>query len=463
MWPFAKALLAGLCLILFPVAAGADDASGSFGVVSDIHFNPFQPPELARELRTIDTSRWSAQFSKFPAERASQWGSDTNFVLLQSALGAIAERFADVDFVLYPGDLLSHNFETDAASAFDVAVGSVEQRRFAERTARFVIESLTSALPHKPLIVALGNTDSECGDYEIAPGGEFLAQTAEFVRNAAGNERVAADFNESYRAGGYYALRHPTVENGVIIVLNDILWSREYANRCGGDERDAARLQLQWLRSKLAEQAARDAIVWIVHHIPWGIDAYSTLHTKALSCRAGIVPFLRDDVAGELVDLLRSHAKRMEINFSGHIHSDDFRLLLDEDGQAVAVDKIVPAISPVFGQNPGFQLFTYDVESGKPLDYTTYYLSDLPSLSSTVSGDWRQEYVFSEAYGQKEFSVQAVATLWRDLARPGLVRDAYRRDYNQRHEPLSAADLPAYACAIANLDPESFAQCHCAP
>ncbi|MBW8640084.1 metallophosphoesterase [Hoeflea sp. WL0058] len=463
MWSFAKALLAGLGLILLPVTASAADPSGSFGVVSDIHFDPFQPPQLARDLRTIDTGRWSEQFSRFPAEPASQWGSDTNFVLLQSALGAIAERLADVDFVIYPGDLLSHSFETDAASAFDVAVGSVEQRRFAERTARFVIASLTGALPDKPLIVALGNTDSECGDYEIEPGGEFLAETAEFVRNAAGSERVAADFNESYRAGGYYALRHPTVENGVILVLNDILWSRKYANRCGGNGQDAARLQLQWLRSKLAEQAANDAIVWIVHHIPWGIDAYSTLHSKARNCRAGIVPFLREDVTGDLVDLLRSHAGRMEMNFSGHIHSDDFRLLLDKDGQAVAVDKIVPAISPVFGQNPGFQLFTYDVRSGKPLDYVTYYLSNLSSLSSTVAGDWRQEYVFSEAYGETEFSVQAVARVWKDLARPGLVRDAYRRDYNQRHKPLSTADLPAYACAIANLDVESFAQCHCAP
>ncbi len=463
MRSFAKALIACLGLVLLSGAAVSADPSGSFGVVSDIHFDPFQPPQMARDLRTVDISQWTAHFSKFPGERASQWGNDTNFVLLQSALHAIAARMADADFVIFPGDLLSHNFEADAASAFDVAIGSVEQRHFAERTARFVIEALNRALPGKPLIVALGNTDSECGDYAIEPGGEFLGQTAEFVRNAAGSERVTADFEESYRAGGYYAVRHPTVDEAVILVLNDVLWSREYANKCGSGGQDAAWRQLQWLRAKLAEQAAKDAKVWIVHHIPWGIDAYSTLHAQAKSCRAGIVPFLREDISGPLVALLQSHAETMEINFSGHIHSDDFRLLLDEDGRAIAVDKIVPAISPVFGQNPGFQLFSYDVQSGKPLDYTTYYLSNLETLSTDVAGDWRQEYVFSEAYGQKEFSVQSVARLWKDLARPGLARDVYTRDYNQGHEPLAATDLTAYACAIANLDTESFARCHCAP
>lgn len=463
MRPFAKALIACLGLVLLPGAAASADPSGSFGVVSDIHFDPFQPPQLARDLRTVDISQWTAHFSKFPAERASQWGSDANFVLYQSALENMTGRMADADFVVFSGDLLSHDFHKDAASAFDVANGSMEQRRFADRTARFVIRSLTSALPDKPLIVALGNTDSECGDYEIEPGGEFLAHTAEIVRNAAGGDRVAEDFDESYSAGGYYAVNHPTVEGGVIIVVNDILWSRKYANRCGGDGTDAAWRQLRWLRAKLAEQAAKDAIVWIVHHIPWGIDAYSTLQARAQSCPDGVVPFLREDIAGAFLDLLRSHAGTIRISLSGHIHSDDFRLLLDEDGRAVAVDKIVPAISPVFGQNPGFQLFTYDVETGMPLDYTTHYLSNLETLSTDVAGDWRQEYVFSEAYGQKEFSVQSVAQLWKDLARPGLARDVYTRDYNQRHEPLASADLSAYACAIANLDTESFARCHCAP
>ncbi|MFO7669677.1 MAG: hypothetical protein R6W31_08475, partial [Bacteroidales bacterium] len=172
-----------------------------------------------------------------------------------------------------------------------------------------------------------------------------------------------------------------------------ILWSRVYQNRCGATGLQEAGKQLAWLRSQLAEQQARRSTVWLVHHIPWGIDAYSTLHSQADRCASGIVSFLRDDISGELFALLRQYAGTITASFSAHTHYDDFRLLMDHSGKPVLIDKMVPAISPIFGQDPGFQVFNYDLARGTPLDYTSYYLANLDVLSSSVTGDWRERYV----------------------------------------------------------------------
>ena len=461
MLRFLALTLAILCgLLPLPMVFAAEPA-GTFALVSDIHFDPFDPPELARSLETGDGRTWMSRIGAMPDRAASRWGSDTNHVLLASALAGISGIAAGVDFAIVPGDLLAHDFETRTADALDVAVGSHRQREFARRTTEFVAGALASAVPGKPVILALGNNDSECGDYEIEPGGGYLDASLETVRRLAGPELVDADFEETYRAGGYYAVRHPTVKDTTILVVNDILWSEKYRNTCGTTGLAGARSQMRWLSAQLAGQKAAGRKVWLVHHIPWGIDPFSTAHAKADSCPARTVAFLNAEFAGDFLALLRDNADIIQASFSGHIHTDDFRVLLDESGVPVQLDKVAPAISPVYGQNPGFQIFSYDRHTGVPLDYTSYYLANLASLTTTLAGEWREEYVFSQAYGFDAYSPASVAKLGRDLDRPGPVRTAYTENYNQRHEPLALDMLPAYACAIEHLDPQAFGDCYC--
>ncbi len=149
------------------------------------------------------------------------------------------------------------------------------------------------------------------------------------------------------------------------------------------------------------------------------------------------------------------------MSLSGHIHFDDYRLLTDATGKAVETDKVVPAISPIFGQNPGFEMFSYDLKTGVPTDFTTTYLANLPSLSTTVAGDWREEYRFAKAYGLPGYSVESVAALWKGLDQPGQIRDAYIDLYNVGKGTLGADDLKGYACAVGHLDPSSYAACYC--
>ena len=105
----------------------------------------------------------------------------------------------------------------------------------ATKTTVFVAYALAGALGGKPAIVALGNEDSICGDYKVEPGGPYLAATRETVRRLVGAERLDSDFAETWAAAGYYAARHPTVANGSIVVLNDVVWSPHYQDTCGSN------------------------------------------------------------------------------------------------------------------------------------------------------------------------------------------------------------------------------------
>ena len=271
-------VLAGLGIAACP--ALADDPTGTFAVVSDIHFDPFDPPTFAKTLAATDTEDWDSRFAGLADQTLSDYGRDTNHALFASSLTAIADAAARADFAIVPGDLLAHDFQKNAGAALGVPAASNTVDAFAERTTIFVANALREALPGKPIIVALGNNDADCGDYRIEPGGPYLTGTREVVRRLAGADRVAPDFDETYTSGGYYAVHHPTVPNTLILVLNDVLWSAEYENSCGITGLAAADAMMAWLRVRLAEQKAAGGRVWMVHHIPWGIDPYSTLHSK---------------------------------------------------------------------------------------------------------------------------------------------------------------------------------------
>src|SRR5260370_40010592 len=101
------------------------------------------------------------------------------------------------------------------------------------------------------------------------------------VRRLVGAERLAPDFVEPYAAGGYYAVRHPTVANGLMRVVNDVLWSTRYRDACGTDGLAAAQAMLGWFRDRFGRQRASGGRVWLVPHIPWGIDPYTTINTRA--------------------------------------------------------------------------------------------------------------------------------------------------------------------------------------
>ncbi len=448
-------------LLVAPATALAKEPSGTFAVISDIHFNPFDPPDLAPRLAAAPPGDWAAIFATVEDQKASSYGSDTNYALLKSAVDALTRAAAGVDFVIVPGDFLAHDFERTAARALGVGEDDPAVRNLTAKTTVFVAETLRAALPATPLIPALGNDDAECGDYRIEPDGPFLAATAAALRETLGKDALDPDFEETYLNGGYYAVRHPTVPDAVVIVLNDTLWSAKYDDSCGAGDPDGAADMLVWLEERLARAKGAGDSVWMVRHVPAGIDAYATAHSRAPTCAERITPLLREPYATRLPELMREYAAPVQASLTGHIHHDSYRILTAPDGTILDVDKIVPAISPVFGQNPSFQIFRYEVTTGAPTGFETRYLSDLDAVSLSSPGTWKIEYDFADVYGMPDFSAQSVMAMWRSIAVPGPMRETFARLYNVGHGSISEEDMPSFLCALRHVDVEAFAACYC--
>ena len=86
--------------------------AGEFLVISDIHFNPTAglDKKQFQQLSSLPASEWPKFLSSLK-QPVSQPGSDSNFSLMNATLDAAQQRLTDPQFILYPGDLLSHEWQ----------------------------------------------------------------------------------------------------------------------------------------------------------------------------------------------------------------------------------------------------------------------------------------------------------------------------------------------------------------
>src|SRR5271165_1800568 len=182
-----------------------------------------------------------------------------------------------------------------------------------------------------------------------------------------------------------------------VISFNSIFLSQKYqalssSHGCTPVSSTAASDLLTWLDRNLATAAQANQKVWLMFHIPPGIDGYASAMNHQAEIRSGaadnaetcgnsIVPMWVPEWAAQFDALLAKYQSTVIAGFAGHTHSDDFRLI----GDAAAERQFVlvnPAISPVYSQNPSFRVVDYRTD-GTITDQTTYYLTNLPMASST--------------------------------------------------------------------------------
>jgi sphingomyelin phosphodiesterase acid-like 3 len=149
-------------------------ATGRALLISDIHLDPLADPTIVKQLIASPVAQWEAIFQSSQQKSFSPYGKDTNYPLFSSTLAEAAAQ-APVDYVIFTGDALRHNF----SQAFVAAGGTSDQfPAFAAKTEAFVIRQLRNRLK-VPVLAALGNNDSSCGDYHIPPNSPLLAATAD--------------------------------------------------------------------------------------------------------------------------------------------------------------------------------------------------------------------------------------------------------------------------------------------
>jgi hypothetical protein len=121
----------------------------------------------------------------------------------------------------------------------------------------------------------------------------------------------------------------------------------------------------------------------------------------------------------------------------------------------------VPAVSPVFGNNPGFMTMRLGPD-GTVLDYTAYAYT-YPSTSG--GGGWGTLFSFRTLYRQQAVTGASMAAAARLIASNTVVRAGWMRAYagGAAGQNPTAQNWHGYWCAIQNLEPAAFTACDTQP
>jgi sphingomyelin phosphodiesterase acid-like 3 len=480
------ALFGGLlaCLVLasgnaiaesgMPGAAAAKETIPAL-MVSDIHFEPFWDPGKVAELAAAPVSGWKRILAApVSADRETQFraiedachtrGDDTSYPLLASGMRAIEKDAAHVKFVTVSGDLISHAFACKFGAAFPKAAPG-DYRAFVEKTIDFVVEELRGALPGVPVYVALGNNDSDCGDYKLDAHGEFLAATgAEVTKDFSAGERKGA--LESFSVGGYYSVMLPApVEHARLLVLNDLFMSGRYETCAGKEDTTEADVQLAWLGQQLAEARNKHEKVWVMGHIPPGVDVHASALKPGDVCgKKGPKMFLGSE---KIAEELAGNSDVIQLAVFAHTHMDEMRILRPESGSeagtgtGVAV-KMVSSISPINGNAPSFTIARVDPSTAALVDYTVIAASNATGVDTA----WKEEYDWGKTYHEGGFSAASLSKVIAGFKADPVGKTEASRDY--MHHFFSGNDSlllglvwPQYVCGLWNDSAEAYKACAC--
>jgi hypothetical protein len=320
-------------------------------------------------------------------------------------------------------------------------------------------QRIREQFPRIPIYPALGNEDSYCGDYQLQPKGEFLRRTANTWKGLFGNGNDEQAFMQTFPTGGYYTAPAPGSSKHRVVVLNTVFFSTDYRNQCGDPKDDPGGDQLSWLASQLKNAAVKGEKVWLLYHIPYGIDAYNSVLATGGNTVEKVVSLWQPDYMEKFLILLDQYRDTIASMLAGHTHMDYFRMgLSGEIGRSSAFLLVTPGISPIFGNNPGLHVLSYDRKAFSLLDYTTHRLD----LAVGSSPDWKAEYRFSRTYRLFPVSETTLETLSRSLKDDAQTRTIYIDYYNVGNPAIpqmTDQTWPLFWCAIGQLTAAPFRAC----
>lgn len=446
---------------------------GSAGVpalfLSDVHFEPFFDPGKAVKLAAAPVSEWNGILASPPSgDREQRFaaleqtchtrGEDTSFALWDSSLRAIHRDAAGAKFVTISGDLISHAFECKFGAVFPHAAAG-DYRAFVEKTVDFVIDEVREALPGVPVYAALGNNDSDCGDYKLDAHSDFLAATGEEVaKGFPAAERKNAE--QTFAAGGYYSVRLPApIENARLLVLNDQFMGAKFTTCGGKTDWSEAEEQTAWLRQQLNEARTRKEKIWVMAHIPPGVDVHaSATHMGEVCGEKGPRMFLASE---KMADVLTEFSDVVELAIFAHTHMDELRILKASGGAApgkgVAV-KMVSSISPINGNAPSFTMARVNAATAGLKDFAVFRASN----QTGVDAEWHEAYDWDKTYREPDFSAASVSKVVAGFAADSSGTTEASRDYiGNFGSPLLSLVWPEYVCGLQNYSAQGFKACVC--
>ncbi len=422
--------------------------TGAFLMLSDVHLDPFADDNVA-----------------------TPYGQDTKYPLLKSALQAAADISQtcniNYDYGTVTGDYTYHRQSSgDYADSSPHSLGIVES----------ISGMLRYFFPGVPAFGALGNNDSDTGNYKI-PSEPYLND----VRNYLVSRNQFASFAKPFQ-GYYRAAVAPGAapRKNEIVALNTNIWSNKTSATCSPDDAgDEGTRELKWLGETLAAMRGDGHTATLVMHIPPGIDVYATLNPSsanslpdeeerpaASAIAPQTTPLWKPACQAEFIDILSRYSDVVVDIDAAHIHRDDFRILFDANHKAICPVHLIPAISPIYDNNPAFEIGWYDKASGALVDYAAFYLN-LAQQQTDAAADkqpsWELLYRFTSDYGYSEFDTETLQSLAGALrSYDSDASKKYRYNYASGATPERKAmeeHWAYYVCAITELTVDGYNDC----
>lgn len=173
-----------------------------------------------------------------------------------------------------------------------------------------------------------------------------------------------------------------------------------------------------------------------------------------------------------LLQILAQHTDIITMTLGAHTHMDEYRIL----SPSIVLDE-APAITPCFGENPAFKVFTISQSTFTPTDYSSlnYDLAVMPAQFNSY-------YTFSAAYSMQGPLGASLVQLYPELATnvaltgtqlPNAQQALYMGQYNSGNatwnpnplplgapwNPVTPANWPIFACGIGKMAQLDFEDC----
>jgi hypothetical protein len=445
-------------------AKNPNPTDNNFNVVvfSDVHFDPFYDKTLYTELAARDADQWATVFQSSLTTAPSAWGDDTNYPLLALALFSIKQNLGASPLIIFTGDILGHNFpttffqlyygKTDYPIPDDAAVAAM--KAFADKTVAFFMGQVRSTVGDIPVMFAVGNADSYLG---ALPEPSYLTNNVELYYTQFLNGIVDHQtFISTFTSGGYYSAEMPGT-NLMVIGLNSVMFNYDFDDTL----KSAVDAQLAWFDSQLARAKSDGKKVWLLMHIPPGADKYSTAQNNLdVSGHLTTATMMwNQDYQARFLQILSHYPGAIALTLGAHTHMDEYRIMSPDN-----VLEITPGITPYFGNNPAFRVFTFSRYTYKPIDYSTLNCD----LSASIP-QFNSYYTFSTAYLLQGLLSNSLLQLYPELATDNAKQQLYRGHYFSGHNytvpvtnefyPITDKTWPVYWCGIGHMDEQGLIDC----
>ncbi len=435
-----------LILLTLPLSSSVTDKKTCL-VITDIHFTPFISAEAVQLLDKTPAKEWDTVFAKYPSVKVAEYGKESSPSLLKSLTKGLKPYVKESEFIMFGGDILCHDF----IETYQKLSGTKDQKKseaFILKTIDYFVSHLSEEFPGKSIYFTLGNNDSFSGDYALKDKGRFLKLTAPvFFDKWIRNPKTRAVFMKDYKPHGYYSIRSAENPGLRIMNINTVYFSDNYPEQDGPHPGD---VELDWIERELERAKISDEKVWVVMHIPPGINVYSS-EKGSSNGELNIKLMWKKKFNNRYLEIVRKYSDQIALFFTGHTHMDDIRIIYKKK-KPVDYVHIAPAVSPVFGNNPAFQSIAYSNSTKEPYNYTTNYLN----LKDKTPA-WKVEYRFSDVY-QTSVSAENLSKIYKNMKEGSPYLKTYLKYYYVQSPSSIDKSWKWYVTGIGNLTEKDFSE-----